>query len=164
LDEPFHRSRFSSIRHEPPLHQKCGACLGHKLRGKPKSLKGVLRSKGVRSERDESRRSPGTKPADSSGNGGGGDSIQEYTAANPYYPPQKKTFGVRIRVSTHAQRSPPVRRHRRPILPNQSRVTARARSRTGNRVSTRIAGISLRHFSKVPVSPFVGACVSGTTR
>jgi len=96
--------------------------------------------------------------------GGGGDSIQEYTAANPYYPPQKKTFGVRIRVSTHAQRSPPVRRHRRLILPNQSRVTARARSRTGNRVSTRLAGMLLRHFSKVPVSPFVVITHPGTTR
>jgi len=62
----------------------------------------VLRPRGVRSERDESRRSPGTIPVGSSGDGGGGDSIQEYTAANPYYPPQKKTFGVRIDVSTHA--------------------------------------------------------------
>ena len=164
LDESFHGSRFSSIRHEPPLHQKCGACLWHKLRGKPQSLKGVLRSRSNRSERDESRRSPGTKPADRSGDGGGGDSIQEYTAANPYYPPQKKTVGVRIRVSTHAQRSPSVRRHRRPILPNQSRVTARVHPRTGTRVSTRIASMSLRHFSKVPVSPFVVITHPGTTR
>lgn len=116
---------------------------------------GVLKSSSNRSERDESRRSPGTKPADRSGDGGGGDSIQEYTAANPYYPPQKKTVGVRIRVSTHAQRSPPVRRHRRPILPNQSRVTARVHPRNRRSLSTRIASMSLRHFSKVPVSPFV---------
>jgi hypothetical protein len=66
------------------------------------------------------------------GDGGGGDSIQEYTAANPYYPPQEKTFGVRIRVSTHAQRPPSVRRLRRPILPNQSRETACAISRTSH--------------------------------
>ena len=87
--------------------------------------------------------------------GSGGNSIQEYTAANPYYPPQKKTVGVRICVSTHAQRSPSVRRHRRPILPNQSRVTARVRSRNRLPHNREIASMSLRHFSKVPVSPFV---------
>ena len=41
----------------------------------------------------------GMKWFDSQGAEGGGNSIQEYTAANPYYPPQKKTFGVRISVS-----------------------------------------------------------------
>lgn len=47
-------------------------------------------------------------------------------------PTTKKTVGVRIRVSTHAQRPPSVRRLRRPILPNQSRETACAISRTSN--------------------------------
>ena len=93
---------------------------------------------------------------------GGRNSIQEYAAANPYYPLKIKTLGVRIGVSTHADRPPPVRRHRRPILPNQSRVTARVRSRTGF-PQCREASMSLRH-NTVPVSPFVGVFVPGTTR
>ena len=94
---------------------------------------------------------------------GGGNSIQEYAAANPYCPPPRKTVGVRIRMSTHAQRSPSVRRHRRSILPNHSRVTARASSRTG---ACPLAGH--RHVAstllKVPVSPFVVLSHPGTTR
>lgn len=125
---------------------------------------GVLRPEGNPSERDESRRSPGTKPPDRSGDGGGGDSIQEYTAANPYYPPQKKTVGVRIRVSTHAQRSPSVRRHRRPILPNQSRVTARVHPR--NRHSRQHA--NRQHVAstllKSARQPFRRDYAPGTTR
>lgn len=60
-------------------------------------------------------------------------------------PTHKKTIGVRIRVKIHAQRSPSVRRYRRPILPNQSRVAARASSRTGA-CPVADAGMSLRHF------------------
>jgi hypothetical protein len=61
----------------------------------------------------------------------GGSSIQEFTAANPYYPPTRKPLGVRIDVWIHVARQPSVRRPRRPILPNQSRETARAQSKTG---------------------------------
>ena len=124
--------------------------------------RGVLTSRRLRSGRDEPRRSPGTKPVDSSGDGGGGDSIQEYTAANPYYPPQEKTFGVRSAVSTHVERPPPVRRHRRPILPNPSRVTARAQSRTGTRTFVRCQHVA--STQTVPVSPFVVIAHPGTTR
>jgi hypothetical protein len=93
---------------------------------------------------------------------GGGSSIQEFTAANPYYPPQSKPFGVRTDVWIHVARPPSVRRPRRPILPNQSRETARAQSKTGEPRSCAVH----RHVAstQLPVSPFVETVARGTTR
>lgn len=78
--------------------------------------------------------SSGTESVVCSANGGGGgNSIQEFTAANPYNPPPRKTVGVRFGVSTHADRPPSVRRHRRRFLPKLSRVTAYALPGTDRR-------------------------------
>ncbi len=92
----------------------------------------------------------------------GGSSIQEFTAANPYYPPLRKPLGVRTSVWIHARRTPSVRRHLRPLLPQGSQMTARARSRIGGCTGA-AADMSLRHY-KVPVSPFVVLMHTGTTR
>jgi hypothetical protein len=86
---------------------------------------------------------------------GGRNSIQEFTAANPYNPSPEKTVGVRFSESTHAERPPSVRRHRRLFLPELSRVTAHALPGTDGCEETRTIDMSLWHYRMTDFGPGV---------
>lgn len=85
--------------------------------------------------------------------GGGRNSIQEFTAANPYNPSPEKAVGVRFSESTHAERPPSVRRHRRLFLPELSRVTAHALPGTDGCEEARTIDMSLWHYRMTDFRP-----------
>ena len=150
---------MSAVQIPKATSQTCGVCLRAQTPRK-------AMNPGKVGERWTATRSFSWEPIRSSGTqsdvcpvagGGGRNSIQEFTAANPYNPSPEKTVGVRFSESTHAERPPSVRRHRRLFLPELSRVTAHALPRTDGCEETRTIDMSLWHYRMTDFRPRYGS-------
>ena len=134
----------------------------HKLRGKPKSFETTPVAGRHRSQQESNSRSPDSPSTHAIGEGWRKHYILGLCPANPYYPSHQKTLDGADRVKTHDQRPPSVRRHRRPVLPNRSRVTARALPRTDDwKCSSRQHGSLTSTYCPSALS---SSYTSGTTR